>query len=510
MESIAQAITQPGMVFVFVAVILLVALMPLYQAIFSIRMVNRDLDSAIRILIGLGKNQQDEFYNQFKAVNTQILRIPGLRHAWREFVDSMYFESAALPNPHKKAYLSHRPSRYFNRESVLGTRLNLSQFFAYPNYLIGIGLTLTFIGLAAALHVAQAGLASGAGQQALKDLLAVASVKFISSIAGIASSLAVSALQRIRIRLFQQKLDMFCDLLEECTKYKSTEKLLHDSLNGQRIQTAALSDMAKNIAMGINEVISKELSAGIAYALDPLMRDIRSLAQNFAEGSESALKKMIAEFLSALHQTSAHEMQGLVDSAKTLRESLDGLVANMQSAGRDMSSDVKASARHLAETLENVVTSLASVQQGAAQFSQSTHSLESVADKLEKAGGDIHGAAGDNKKAAVEFGKSLAPIQELLATLPHSLRKAEETALNLREAGGIVALAAEEYRNSALMMENSEGRFNQKIKSLEASAEGLVGTLAALESASRQADSVIVIRKNGNGYFSKLKSRWLK
>src|SRR5205085_392193 len=125
-----------------------------------------------------------------------------------------------LPNMQKKVYLSHRPSHYFDQDSVLGTRLNISQFLAYPNYLIGIGLTFTFIGLAAALHVAQAGLAHGAGQQALKDLLAVASVKFISSIVGIASSLVIASLQRARIRVFQQKLDAFCDLLEECTKYK--------------------------------------------------------------------------------------------------------------------------------------------------------------------------------------------------------------------------------------------------------------------------------------------------
>ena len=183
MDQLANFITQTWVVYVFVSIILFVAIIPFCQAIFSIKKVNDDLNKASNALKELGNtHKHEEFYNQFETINNKISEISVLRHAWLEFVDSMYFGSDT-----KKYYLSHRPHYYFNRDSVLGTRLNLSQFLAYPNYLIGIGLLFTFIGLAAALHVAQAGLASGGGQQALKDLLAVASVKFISSIAGILS-----------------------------------------------------------------------------------------------------------------------------------------------------------------------------------------------------------------------------------------------------------------------------------------------------------------------------------
>lgn len=434
MENIAQVIVQPGMVLVFVSIILLVALRPLYQAIFSINIVNRDLDSATRVLINLGQNQQEEFYNQFKTIHTQISRIPGLRHAWREFVDSLYFQGTTLPNAPKKVYLSHRPSHYFNRESVLGTRLNISQFLAYPNYLIGIGLTFTFIGLAAALHVAQAGLATGASQQALKDLLAVASVKFISSIVGIASSLIISALQRISIRIFQQKLDMFCDLLEECTKFKATEKLLHDSFTEQAKQTAMLGDMAKNIAVEIGDAMGSQLSLSVANALEPLAQEIRSLAKSFAEGSEKTLSKMLADFSHELRKSSADEMRGLMDNIGRIRGSLNELAENMQSAGKGFNADIKTSAGHLAEA-----------------------------------------------------------------------------ALNLKEAGGTVAAAAERFERSAGMIERSEAAFSQKSKAFEAAAQEIAIAAETLGKAVRQTDATaIASEKNGDTYFSKLKSRWLK
>lgn len=499
MEYLAQMITQPWMVIVFVSIILLVALRPLYQAIFSISTVNYDVCEAIKVLVQLGKNKQDEFYNQFKAVNSQILRIPGLRHTWREFVDSMYFEDANIPDLHKKAYVSHRPSHYFNRDSVLGTRLNLSQFFAYPNYLIGIGLTFTFIGLAAALHVAQAGLASGAGQQALKDLLAVAALKFISSIVGISSSLVISAIQRVRIRTFQQKLNAFCDLLEECTKYKSAEELLHDSFNEQRRHTVIFNDMAKNIADGINDAISNHLSASVANGLAPLTQDIRSLAQNFAEGSESALSKMVEAFLNELRKSSADEMQGLMNRVGMLKDSLNQLAADMESAGKNFGAGAKVSAHHLDEMCKNFVTSFTPVQLGITQFGQSLHALEAIADNIEQAGNIIHSATDDHKKSAGEFGKIMADM----SSLTQSFGNVEKAALHLKAAGETIATAAGEFKHSAAGIKHSENTIDQKMKMLESLAQGVADVIEILERTSVQLGNAATSLDSLDGQFSK-------
>ena len=470
MENLAQMVTQPQTVVIFVSIILLVALRPFYQAIFTIRTVNRDVSEATNVLLNIGKNKQDEFYNQFKAINSQILKIPGLRHTWREFVDSMYFENVNIPTIHKKAYISQRPSHYFNRDSVLGTRLHLSQFFAYPNYLIGIGLTFTFIGLAAALHVAQAGLANGAGQQALKDLLAVASVKFISSIVGIFSSLVISAIQRIRIRTFQQKLNAFCDLLEECTKYKSAEKLLHDSLNEQRMHTVIFNDLAKNIADGIKTMIASELSVSVANAFEPMTQDIRLLAQNFAGGSEEALQKMLEAFLGELRKSSMDEMQGLMERVGTLNESLHQLVSNVDSARKNFDYGVKTSALHLEDMFKNFITSFGPVQLGITQFGQLLHSLETTAGKIGQAGSNIHTAADAFKDSATSIRHSEDKFSQNTKTF-------ESLAQGISEVIGMLEKTSGQLGHAATSLDSVGGQFSQSIGSLDTTVKAFAGAV---------------------------------
>lgn len=450
MEYFVQMITQPSTAFVFVAIILAIAVRPLYQAVVNINKVNQDIMSAIHTLSSLGKDKHFEFYSQFKTIHTQIVKIPVLRHTWRQFVDSMYFEDATAPDAYKKVYISERPSHYFSRDAVLGVHMNLSQFFAYPNYLIGIGLTFTFIGLAAALHVAQEGLASGAGQQALQDLLAVASIKFISSIAGIICSLIVSAVQRVRVQTFQKNLNIFCDLLEECTKYKSTEKLLHDSFNELRRQTIAVGNMGQTIGEAINETISTQLSTGVTKGLEPLTQDIRSLAQNFSEGSESALSKMLSAFLSELRANSKDEMQGLMDSAQTLQGSLSQLTVHLNNAGENLDSHTKASVAQLDTAIQHLATSFAPVQRGMAQFGQLLQGLEATTHKVELAGNQIHSAASDNQQSAANFGKTLTDITppltniaNVLTGLTDSLRTMQAASADFKATGAAIVTASQ-------------------------------------------------------------------
>jgi wobble nucleotide-excising tRNase len=295
---------------------------------------------------------------------------------------------------------------------------------AFPNYLIGLGLFFTFIGLAAALHVAQDGLANGNGQDALKNLLAVASVKFISSIAGIFSSLVLSVFQRLRLKVFQNNLNEFIRLLEEYTEYKSTEKLLHENYTEQQKHTLALNDMANNISNGIGEVLSNQLPASVAAALEPLANEIKNLAQKFTGSSENALEKVLDEFLAQLRQSSSDDMNGLIDSVKTLRESLNMLVLNIDSMSKNFGADTKESRARLASVLESFITTFTPIQEGIGQFGEALNALETIAKKIESAGGNFSGAAdksnqsaGQLEKAIDKIATNINPLGELLNLL---------------------------------------------------------------------------------------------
>lgn len=420
MDSIAHLLTHQYTVWIFVGVILAVFVYPLWQSIFNVRKLNLEIEGAVNLLKKIGANNQyQNFYDSFEDLDLQLKKSPAIQHAWNEFIESIVFDKL-----NHKIYISHRPAEYFSRNSILGHKLNLPQFLAFPNYLIGLGLLFTFIGLAAALHVAQIGMSgtSGNSQKALEQLLSVASVKFVSSIAGVGTSLVLSWFQRFRLRGFQNHLNEFIRLLEEYTEYKSTEKLLHENYVEQQKHTLALNDMATNISNGIGEVLSNQLPASVAAALEPLANEIRNLAQKFTGSSENALEKVLQEFLAQLRQSSGDDMNGLVESIKTLRESLNVLVVNMESMGKSFGTDTKESSARLASVLESFSTTFTPVQQGIGQFGDALSALEAIASKIENAGGSISGAADISNQSSSQLATAVNQISTNLTPL-HALAK---------------------------------------------------------------------------------------
>ncbi|MDP8568316.1 hypothetical protein [Methylophilus aquaticus] len=492
MDSIAHFLTHQSTVWIFVGVIVAVFVYPFLQAIFSIRKLNLEIEKAVNELKKFGPdNQYQSFFDNFDSLDQSLKKLPAIQHTWNEFIESIVFDK-----PNQKIYISHRPAEYFSRNSILGSQLNLSQFLAFPNYLIGLGLTFTFVGLAAALHVAQNGLANGGGQTALKELLAVASVKFISSIVGIVCSLALSVFQRWRLKGFQKNLNEFIRLLEEYTEYKSTEKLLHENYAEQQKHTLALNDMATNISNGIGEVLSNQLPASVAAALEPLANEIRNLAQKFSGSSEDALQTVLQEFLAQLRQSSGDDMNGLIESVKTLRESLNILVLNIESMSKNLGTDTKESSARLASVLESFTNTFTPVQQGIGQFGEALRALEIIANKIENAGGSISGAADISNQsssqlatAVNQMATNLNPLSELLSLLNESLAKISSTAEQLKSAGGTIALASDDFKSSATSIDNAGQRFNANVKVFGDAADGIADTISALERASNQVSS---------------------
>jgi exonuclease VII small subunit len=517
MDQIAQALTQPWTMYFFVGTILLVALRPLSQAIFSLKAVNADLETATQVLMKIDPAiKQQEFYSYFKTISAEIAKINGLRHAWREFVYSLYFENA---NVARKVYLSHRPSYYFNRDSVLGTRLNLAQFLAYPNYLIGLGLTFTFIGLTAALHVAQAGLVSGAGQEALKNLLAVASIKFISSITGLVSSLAVSIIQRLRLRKFQQKLAQFCDLLEECTEYKSTEKLLHDNIHEQRKHSELLASMAPDIARSIGDALGTHMAASVSASLAPVTQDLKALAEKFTGACEDALHKVLEEFLRQLRQRSAEDMLGLMNSISSLRQSLEQLAENMRATGKNFSTDMKEPALHLTSVVEQFTTAFTPLPQALKQWETGLTVLETTAGKIEQAGIRINTAAEENQRSTSELEKTasgittrVASIGDMMTALSQSFTDVGQAASDLKTAGGIIATAADNLSKTDGNWQPALSELAQGSKQFSSGVEAFSQLieekfLAAIGNLDR---AISELNGEKPSYFARIRSMWGK
>lgn len=117
----------------------------------------------------------------------------------------------------------------------------------WANILVAIGLTITFLGIVAALSeatsaIAAGGGASGAGvEAALIGLLAIAATKFWTSIAGVLGSIILRVVARYRrARIEALEADMF-QALDAAVEFAPPERVMIEQLAVLRRLEAALA-----------------------------------------------------------------------------------------------------------------------------------------------------------------------------------------------------------------------------------------------------------------------------
>jgi len=114
-----------------------------------------------------------------------------------------------------------RASDHITLSSLERSGLRLELIQAMPNYFVGLGLVMTFLGLIAGLWFASQGMRTAdmiEARAALVHLLNSATFKFLTSVAGIGMSLVVSLAFRISVQSLRRRLDLLCDRIEEAAR----------------------------------------------------------------------------------------------------------------------------------------------------------------------------------------------------------------------------------------------------------------------------------------------------
>ena len=194
-----------------------------------------------------------DFAQRYEDFNQEIEDNAPLRHGWKQFRESLII----LPDGEDYAptiRATHRPETYFHESSLVSSRLNLRFWQSVPNILVGVGLLFTFIGLIAALYFASEGVTAKNihdTQRALGNLLHAATFKFVTSVAGLLSSLVFSWWEKHCLHNLQKALDEFCRLLEERLVFTTPEKLADDQIRETRRQTNQLERFNTDFAVSI-------------------------------------------------------------------------------------------------------------------------------------------------------------------------------------------------------------------------------------------------------------------
>ena len=128
---------------------------------------------------------------------------------WRAFARTL----VAVPHQDSALGATRRPATHFDERILAQAGVNLRLYAAVPNYLVGLGLLFTFLGLVAALYFASAGVASASvqdAQGALRDLLGAATFKFVTSIAGLGASIVYSWREKSQLYRVGRLLGRLC------------------------------------------------------------------------------------------------------------------------------------------------------------------------------------------------------------------------------------------------------------------------------------------------------------
>ncbi|MEZ5936170.1 MAG: anti-phage ZorAB system protein ZorA [Alphaproteobacteria bacterium] len=344
-------------------------------------------------------SSERELISAYGDLKQRVQMIPWLKHAWGEF-DETLLKPADGSGSIK---LTLRPSDYLSRESC---SLGFPIWRALPNYFVGFGLLCTFLGLVSALYFASEAVGGDVdkAQDALGGLLKAATFKFLTSIAGLFSSIVFSFIYHHGVRSLDRAFERFCEQIERLTQFATPESIAEEQLGELKQQTVQLERFNTTIAMDIVKGLSSTLDAtiadGLRRAIEPLSQSVDRLANGMANDNLGALKDMVQGFQQQLQAGAGQEFNAIASALGELRGVLRQAGDEVAKRTEGFNSDIGEAARTLNEVATRFETTFATFDE---QMGQQTSAFADIA-------ANAKGAAGELTMAARQMGEAGQPV----------------------------------------------------------------------------------------------------
>ncbi len=223
---------------------------------------------------------------------------------------------------------------------LLERNIHVTLFRAFPNYLVGVGLCITFLGLAVVIGNASHVLDQGNGGDsslALRDLLVAASSKFWSSLAAVALSILYGIRFRSRSQRMEREVALLARDLEGCVRVLSPEELQYESLQRLRRCEEYQSVTAAGIGMlktGIEntQAIGAEQHRELTKAIgDQAVK----IGEGIASGVGAELTQEIQRSLESLREV-ANEFNNLSSQVKSQSTDISANIGNAENSAKQI------------------------------------------------------------------------------------------------------------------------------------------------------------------------------
>ena len=373
-----------------------------------------------------------EFADNLGRLRPRMEAHPLLGHAWKKFHESLI--SGAMP-----VLTPQRPQSFFSYAMLRDKCVGLKIMPSIPNYFIGAGLLLTFLGLVIALYKTAQGTeaaqlaATGAGaaamQSALRDLLHAATFKFSTSIAGLSVSIALAFFFRLYTIRIEASLGDFCEALENKLNYLSPQSIsteMRDSLAAQLTQLTEINSEAFSSRLG--QKMAAPIREALTSALSPLTQQIHSAADD--TNSQAGMAELLKQFSDALQLGAGTELRELTGSLQGVLKAMEGVRSDMSRSGEDFAARLGEAAQNLNRLVVDAGDNLSRQSEASRQALEQT--LSSIRMAFDQAHTQVH----DNLSSAAEGASSkLADAMDrVLAKLEGSVTGLEQSFGGFREA----------------------------------------------------------------------------
>jgi hypothetical protein len=403
--------------------------------------VHRAFESARR---ALGENQDPvAFALVYERVSSVLAQDGLLGGPWRGLRQSLI-----IPSEVGQPVVATTEARHwfdlFGLYRAAGA--DLRYHAALPGLLVGAGLFVTFLGLAAALSAAGEVVAEGVDQArrnaALRDLLGAASVKFVTSLAGLGLSIWYALYRKGRLQVSEAAMSSFLAALQERIPLKTQAALQAEANLILAKQYADVQRIGSDFFVNLGSTLEREFDAGLQSHLRPLAEAIERLSSGLASQNEDALQSMLRAFLEKLEGAVGESMRGTAATLEALGSRLDGLQGAMDAAAHRMGRAAEDMAARLGRGTESALSGITE---------QMASLVRGLRDAAEEAGKNNRAAGDDLARRMAETASALTSavsafqtrleegaadgISRLTTPIEELVRQLQELARAQRQAG---------------------------------------------------------------------------
>jgi len=374
------------------------------------------------------QNEQS-FSENYNKIDQDLTSIKKLNNAWDEFTETLLLPRSNQDGSIIVCANTERPHDFFTLDQLhMGPGFTKS----LPNIFIGIGLSLTFLGLIAALSQAVSAIdkvgeedqknkieiiqeaSKNADtiipinhvyvektkkteteeiQEAITKLLVASSAKFYASLFALFSSIILTIQIKWTTATLNSQLNKFSILIERGVKFQTLESLSLEANEILNNQLGQLQTFNTDLAMKIGDQLRE--------TFQPLVAKIEGIGGDLTESNLENMKNISQGIAEGIQGATKDSMAGVAEKLDSVSDKLEGLGTILSSSLDNFDSEFKVVLEQLKNSLqestENVAADIGSAFDGMKSNIEGTKDdvgnillgLKSTMEELSSKGKDI-------------------------------------------------------------------------------------------------------------------------